>query len=115
MAIALAGCISIAMSGKAEALNKVHPIDAAKKKLQNSLKKTEPVSKVREKWALVVSLDSFHDKAIKPIKFGLNNAILISALLANPEMGRFGPKHVLTVTNTKAIQKNIQPFIKGNI
>ena len=108
MAIALAGCISIAMPGKAEALNKVHPIDAAKKKLQNSLKKTEPVSKVREKWALVVSLDSFHDKAIKPIKFGLNNAILISALLANPEMGRFGPKHVLTVTNTKAIQKNIQ-------
>lgn len=90
------------------------PIDAAKaakKKLESlkidSLKKEEKKAELRDKWALIVCLDKFHDKSIEPIKFAQHNALLMAGLLSNPEIGKFGPKHVLTVTNQKAITKNI--------
>ena len=82
------------------------PIEAAKRKLE-SFKKEEKKLELRDKWALIVSLDKFHDKSIAPIKFAQHNALLMAGLLSNPEIGKFGPKHVLTVTNQKAIKKNI--------
>ena len=108
--VALPISVQLSNSDAALAINKIKPLEAAKQasqKVKNSLKKTEKKTEIREKWALIVALDNFHDKKIEPIKFAQNNALLMSALLANPELGKFGPKHVLTVTNVKAIQKNI--------
>lgn len=108
LTIALLSLITIS-AGEAVSANKLiqKPIEAAKKKLGN-FKKDDKAPKLREKWALLVSLDSFHDKSIEPIKFAQNNALLMAGLLANPELGKFGAKHVLTVTNKKAIKPNIE-------
>jgi len=89
-------------------VKKLSPLEAARnlKKSLNAAKTSQPPA-LRDKWALLVALDSFHDKALAPIKFAQNNALNLSTLLSNPDIGRFGPKRVLSVTNNKAIKTNI--------
>lgn len=84
------------------------PLEAAKnfKKNLNPAKTAKP-NALRDKWALIVALDKFHDKAIPPVKFAQNNALVMASLLSNAEIGKFGPKRVLTITNNKAIKTNV--------
>ncbi|MGD9685251.1 MAG: hypothetical protein AB7W16_29120, partial [Candidatus Obscuribacterales bacterium] len=111
--IALLACIFslLAATPPAQAstpVKKLNPLEAARnlKKSLNASKTQQPPA-LRDKWALVVALDSFHDKALAPIKFAQNNALNLSTLLSNPDIGRFGPRRVLSVTNNKAIKTNI--------
>ncbi|MCA9805999.1 MAG: hypothetical protein KC777_28720, partial [Cyanobacteria bacterium HKST-UBA02] len=109
LAIAILACIfSLLESQASTPVKKLNPLEAARnlKKSLNASKTPQPPV-LRDKWALVVALDSFHDKALAPIKFAQNNALNLSTLLSNPDIGRFGPKRVLSVTNNKAIKTNI--------
>lgn len=113
LAIALSALLALLLSATPPSqagtpAKKLSPLEAARnlKKSLNAAKTSQPPV-LRDKWALIVALDSFHDKAFAPIKFAQNNALSLSTLLSNPDIGRFGPKRVLSVTNNKAIKTNI--------
>lgn len=65
----------------------------------------------RDKWALIVGLNSFLDPAIPQVQYGLRNATELSKTLIDPLFGRFAPDHVLTLAGAKATKEGIEKAI----
>jgi hypothetical protein len=66
-----------------------------------------PLSRVREKFALIVGVGDFKDAAIPKLRFPAKDAKDLAEALRDPGVGRFKPENVLVLTNTEATRKNI--------
>src|SRR5579883_882772 len=89
-------------------IEKPGPLREATEKLSKLTRGQKSSVQVRDKWALIVGLESFSDNSIRPVKFAQENAVLLSTYCASPEAGKFGPGHVVIVTNNKASKSNIE-------
>lgn len=92
-------------------LSKLNPITkakAAKEKITKTLKPPDPATPIRDKWAMIVALESFQDNSIRPVKYAQENALILSSYCASPEAGKFGPSRVVIVTNNKASKRNVE-------
>jgi hypothetical protein len=64
-------------------------------------------SYVRQKFALVIGISKFTDKAIEPLEFAAKDANDFAAVLRDPRYGRFPPDNVTVLTDEKATRANI--------
>ncbi len=93
---------------------KLNPVSAAKKaseKLSNLRSPEKTVEPVRDKWAVFVGLERYHDNSIEGMKQAERTSGFASELFANENFGRFGPGHVVIVTNNKATKENISKLL----
>lgn len=63
--------------------------------------------KLRDKWGVVVGIEKYLDPSIKRFRCGEKSALVVSTALAEPDVGRFGPAHVVVVSNAKASFGNV--------
>lgn len=66
-----------------------------------------PLSRVREKFALLVGVGDFKDPAIPKLRFPAKDAKDLAAALTDPQVGRFKPENVLLLTNAEASRTKI--------
>ncbi|MBX9692791.1 MAG: TonB family protein [Cyanobacteria bacterium] len=93
---------------------KLNPVSAAKKaseKLSNLRSPDKPIEPVRDKWAVFVGMERYHDNSIPGMKQAEQTSAFASELFANENFGRFGPGHVVIVTNNKATKENITKLL----
>jgi uncharacterized caspase-like protein len=65
-------------------------------------------SKVRQKWALVVGIDSFQDKRLPGLRFAVKDSTDFASFLKDPNGGRFDPAHVVHLENGDATLQGIR-------
>lgn len=66
---------------------------------------------LRDKWALLVGVDSFQDPSMPPNKGNANNVSDLQTVLQNPAWGRFAPDHLMVLTGRKATKSGIEHAI----
>jgi hypothetical protein len=68
---------------------------------------------VREKWALIVGVGHFQEKAIPALDCAAKDAADFAAMLADPKVGRFrdDPEHILLLTDEKATVASVRSAI----
>ncbi len=66
---------------------------------------------IREKWALLIGVDSFQDPSVPKLTANARNVADLAATLKNPNAGRFAPDHVVTLTGAKATKSGIEQVI----
>lgn len=71
-----------------------------------------PLSRVREKFALIVGVGDFKDAAIPKLRFPAKDAKDLAAALTDPQVGRFKSENVFVLTNTEATRKNINAMLQ---
>jgi uncharacterized caspase-like protein len=64
--------------------------------------------KVRQKWALVVGIDSFNDKRIPTLHFSVKDSSDFVDYLKDPKGGQFDPAHIIHLANDKATLEGIR-------
>ncbi len=62
--------------------------------------KRAPSPYVRQKWALLVGIQSFSDQNISPLHYAANDAVKLAEVLKGP--GKFDPSHITLLTNSQA-------------
>ena len=74
--------------------------------------KSEPrpvrVGPVTQKWALVIGISRFADNGVPTLRFTTADATSIADALKDPNIGRFPPANVHTLTDEQATTKNIK-------
>ena len=65
-------------------------------------------STVAQKWALVIGITKFSDRALPPLQFTAADANSFAALLGDPALGKFPKDHVHTLTDEKATTRAIK-------
>jgi TPR repeat protein len=73
---------------------------------------TAPARPIRDKWAVLIGIDSFKDPAIPHLKYAAKDAADFAKFLV--EKGHFAKDHVLLLTNEKATRDNIRDAVGGN-
>jgi hypothetical protein len=63
--------------------------------------------KLRDKWAVIVGIEKYLDPSIKRFRCAEKSALVVSTALAEPTVGRFGPGHVVVVSNAKGSVGNV--------
>lgn len=63
--------------------------------------------KLRDKWGVIVGVEKFLDPSIRRFRNAEKSALVVSTALAEPTVGRFGPAHVVVVSNAKASFGNV--------
>ncbi len=71
-----------------------------------------PLSRVREKFALIVGIGDFRDAAIPKLRFPAKDAQDLASVLADPQVGRFKTDNVLVLTDAQATRKNINAMLQ---
>jgi uncharacterized caspase-like protein len=61
-----------------------------------------PLSKVRQKWAIVVGINEFNDASIPRLRYAVQDSSEFAKYLKDPKGGRFRADHVTTLTNESA-------------
>jgi hypothetical protein len=64
--------------------------------------------KVRQKWALVVGIDSFTDKRIPSLHYSVKDSSDFVDYLKDPKGGQFDPAHIIHLANEKATLEGIR-------
>jgi len=64
--------------------------------------------KVRQKWALVVGIDSFTDKRIPSLHYSVKDSSDFVDFLKDPRGGQFDPTHIIHLANDKATLEGIR-------
>jgi uncharacterized caspase-like protein len=64
--------------------------------------------KVRQKWALVVGIDSFTDKRIQSLHYSVKDSSDFVDFLKDPKGGQFDPSHIIHLANDKATLEGIR-------
>jgi hypothetical protein len=64
--------------------------------------------KVRQKWALVVGIDSFTDKKIPTLHYSVKDSSDFVDYLKDPKGGQFDPSHIIHLANDKATLEGIR-------
>ena len=64
--------------------------------------------KVRQKWALVVGIDSFTDKRIPSLHYSVKDSSDFVDFLKDPKGGQFDPAHIIHLANDKATLEGIR-------
>jgi uncharacterized caspase-like protein len=64
--------------------------------------------KVRQRWALVVGIDSFTDKRIPSLHFSVKDSSDFVDFLKDPKGGQFDPNHIIHLANDKATLEGIR-------
>lgn len=121
----VSGLLAVSFCSGLLSADAVSPVAAAKEKMSKAAKgATDKLSKsldisiskddkererwkLREKWAVVVGVEKFLDPSIKRFRNGEKSALVVSTALAEPTVGRFGPAHVVVVSNAKASFGNV--------
>ena len=65
-------------------------------------------TKVRQKWALVVGIDSFTDKRIPALHYSVKDSSDFVDFLQDPKGGHFDPTHIIHLANDKATLEGIR-------
>lgn len=84
-------------------------ISQSSKVLALPVKEKKPA--IREKWALIVSCEKYFDKDIPSINSATDSGVALKEILVNPQIGRFAPAHVASVSGTKTIKSNIEKCV----
>jgi hypothetical protein len=66
------------------------------------------IGPVTQKWALVIGISRFADNGVPALRFTTADATSISDALKDPNIGRFPPANVHTLTDEQATTKNIK-------
>lgn len=66
---------------------------------------------VRDKWALLIGVDTFQDPAVQPNKSNASNAMHLANALKDPSSGRFPADHVTVITGNRATKSGIEKTI----
>ena len=66
------------------------------------------IGPVTQKWALVIGVGRFADSSVPALRFTTADATSISDALKDPNIGRFPPANVHTLTDEQATTKNIK-------
>jgi hypothetical protein len=64
--------------------------------------------RVRQKWALVVGIDSFTDKKIPTLHYSVKDSADFVDFLKDPKGGQFDPTHIIHLANEKATLEGIR-------
>jgi hypothetical protein len=64
--------------------------------------------KVRQKWALVVGIDSFTDKRIPSLRYSVKDSSDFVDFLKDPKGGQFDASHIIHLANDKATLEGIR-------
>lgn len=64
--------------------------------------------KIRQKWALVVGIDSFTDKRIPSLHYSVKDSSDFVDFLKDPRGGQFDPTHIIHLANDKATLEGIR-------
>lgn len=64
--------------------------------------------KVRQKWALVVGIDSFTDKRVPSLHYSVKDSSDFVDFLEDPKGGQFDPSHIIHLANDKATLEGIR-------
>ena len=64
--------------------------------------------KVRQKWALVVGIDSFNDKRIPTLHYSVKDSSDFVDYLKDPRGGQFDPSHIIHLANDQATLEGIR-------
>jgi uncharacterized caspase-like protein len=65
-------------------------------------------ARVRQKWALVVGIDSFTDKRIPSLHYSVKDSSDFVDFLKDPKGGQFDPAHIIHLANEKATLEGIR-------
>lgn len=68
---------------------------------------------LRDKWALLVGVDTFQDPSVPVNTSAAKNVADLASILKDPNAGRFAPDHVVVLTGSKATKSGIEQSI-GN-
>ena len=63
---------------------------------------------VQSKWALIVGISRFADRAVPRLNYTTQDAVAFAAELKDPNIGRFPPENVRVLTDDQATTKNIK-------
>jgi len=66
------------------------------------------IGPITQKWALVIGISRFADKGVPALRYTTADATGIAAALKDPDIGRFPPANVHTLTDEQATTKNIK-------
>jgi hypothetical protein len=66
------------------------------------------VGMVRQKWALVVGIDSFNDKRIPTLHYSVKDSSDFVDFLKDPKGGQFDPTHIIHLSNDTATLEGIR-------
>jgi uncharacterized caspase-like protein len=65
-------------------------------------------SRIKQKWALVVGIDTFQDKRIPGLRFAVKDSKDFTDFLKDPDGGRFDPSHIVHLENDEATLQGIR-------
>jgi TPR repeat protein len=88
------------------------PTGSFKKGLSGKSTATTSVRPIKDKWAVVIGIDTFKDPAIPHLNFAAKDAVDFAKFLT--EHGNFAKDHVLLLTNEKATRDNIKSAVGGS-
>jgi len=66
------------------------------------------IGPITQKWALVIGISRFADNSVPALRFTTADAASIADALKDPNIGRFPPANVHTLTDEQATTKNIK-------
>lgn len=66
---------------------------------------------LRDKWALLIGVDTFQDPSVPANKGSANNVASLAATLKDPNFGRFAIDHVQVLTGAKATKAGIEKVV----
>ena len=66
------------------------------------------IGPITQKWALVIGISRFADHGVPELRYTTADAASIAAALKDPNIGRFPPAHVHTLSDEQATTKNIK-------
>jgi len=116
--LAASFCLASIISSPAAALlpgkAKTKTTTTAKQQAKPTIKSTFDIpGPIRDKWAIVIGIGSFHDQAIKPLHYAAKNAQDLSAILKDTTCGHFAPDHVSTLTELKTTKYGIENVLSS--
>jgi uncharacterized caspase-like protein len=71
----------------------------------------DPAAPVREKWAIVVGVGTFKDSRVRALSLAAKDARDVTAVITNPDIGRFRRDNVRTLLDDEATLPNIRKAI----
>lgn len=63
---------------------------------------------LRDKWALLIGVDEFQDKSLKPNKESANNLEQLAAVLTDPAAGKFPSDHLMLLSGEDATKSGVE-------
>ncbi|MBX9877381.1 MAG: TonB C-terminal domain-containing protein [Candidatus Obscuribacterales bacterium] len=68
---------------------------------------------IRDKWAIVIGIGSFHDQTIEPLRCAVKNATDLAGILKDPSCGHFAPDHVSVLKELKTTKYGIENVLSS--